>query len=361
MDNQIRITKMNSREHSSNPINKAEPNSLILAGITPSGAGNLHIGNYLGSVKQILDLQKISKRIHFFISDLHALTTIQDKEQMQQNVENMILSYLSFGFNPEIVTIYRQSDILEHTELQSILNNVTPLGLIQRALAYKDKLQNDISDEDINMGLFNYPILMASDIILYDARYIPVGEDQRQHIEIARDIAKYFNNKYGKTFILPEMYPNFKEASKLIGTDGKRKMSKSLGNTIGIFEPEEIIRKQVFGCFTDPNRIHTTDRGEVKNNPVFIYHRLLNEDKAEVKDLEERYKNGKVSDTEVKEKLFNSLMKLFKNPRERYNELKRNPEMIKHILKNGADTARVIAKMKMNKVREKIGLTNKYS
>ena len=341
--------------------NKPDENGLILAGITPSGEGNLHIGNYLGSVKLMLDLQKKSKRIHFFIADLHALTTIQEKNQLQHNVENIVLSYLAFGFNPEVVTIYRQSDIPQHTELQSILNNVTPLGLIQRAHAYKDKLQKDIEIEEINMGLFNYPILMAADIILYDAVYIPVGEDQKQHVEITRDIAEYFNHKYGPTFVLPKMYPNLKEASKLIGTDGKRKMSKSLGNVIGIFEDEEIIKQQVFNCYTDPKRIHATDHGDIINNPIFIYHRLLNEDKDEVKDLEKRYVEGRVGDIEVKEKLFRAILKTFGPARARYQELKTNPEIVRKILKNGAEIAGTYAEEKMKIVKEKIGLTNKYS
>jgi len=332
----------------------------ILTGITPSGSGEVHIGNYLGAVAPFLELQKKADKIYFFIADLHALTTVQNKEELQRNVENLVLSYLAFGIDTNKVVFYRQSDIPQHTELQSILNNMTPLSLIKRAHAYKDKLQKGVDPEEINMGLFSYPVLMAADILLYDPDYIPVGDDQKQHIEITRDIAGFFNKTYGDTFILPDIY-NIKESARLVGTDGKRKMSKSLNNYIAVFADEKTIRKQIMSCFTDPNRKKVSDPGEVEGNPVFIYHRLLNENKSEVADLEERYKAGTVSDVEVKEKLIQAILLKFKKEREFYSELKANPEKIKTILKKGAEQARTQAIKKMLQVREKVGLTNKYS
>jgi len=325
-----------------------------------SGSGEVHIGNYLGAVAPFLELQKKAEKMYFFIADLHALTTVQNKEELQRNVENLVLSYLAFGIDTKKVVFYRQSDIPQHTELQSILNNVTPLPLIKRAHAYKDKLQKGADLEEINMGLFSYPVLMAADILLYDPDYVPVGDDQKQHIEITRDIAGFFNNAYGNTFILPDIY-NIKESARLVGTDGKRKMSKSLNNYIAVFADEKIIKKQVMSCYTDPNRKKVTDHGQVEGNPVFTYHRLLNDNKDEVADLENRYTSGTVSDVEVKEKLIQAILSKFKKERELYNELRANPEKIRIILNEGAEKARTQAKKKMLEVREKIGITNKYS
>ncbi|MCX6816395.1 MAG: tryptophan--tRNA ligase [Candidatus Beckwithbacteria bacterium] len=332
----------------------------ILTGITPSGSGEIHIGNYFGAVVPFLDLQKNADKVYFFIADLHALTTIQDKTQLQRNVENQVLSYLACGLDPKKVVFYRQSDIGLHPELQCILNNVTPLGLIKRCHAYKDKLQKGFDEEKVNMGLFNYPILMAADILMYEPDYVPVGDDQRQHIEIARDIAGYFNQVFGQTFKLPDIY-NVKETARLVGTDGTRKMSKSLNNYISVFESEDKITKQIMSCFTDPKRIRSTDLGRVEGNPIFIYHDLVNEDKEEVADLKQRYKVGKVGDVEVKEKLLKALLKRFDKERKNYQDLKNNPEKIKEILQMGAKKAREQAEKKMAEVREKIGITNKYS
>ena len=319
----------------------------------------LHIGNYLGAVRQFLEFQK-KYDCFYFVADLHGLTTIQDKKKMQENVESLVLNYLALGIDPEKSTFYRQSDLTEHTELQSILNNVTPLGLIKRCHAYKDKLQKGVSEENINMGLFCYPILMAADILLYKPDLVPVGKDQKQHVEITRDIASRFNKIFGKVFKLPKAYIP-KEVAVIVGTDGKRKMSKSLGNYIGIFESEENIKKQVMGCFTDPKRVHGDEPGRVSGNPVFLYHRLLNENKAEVKDLEERYKKGRVGDVEVKEKLFKAIMKKFGPARERYSVLKKSPDKVRKILKRGAGKAGRIGKKTMREVGEAVGLKNKYS
>jgi tryptophanyl-tRNA synthetase len=335
-------------------------NYSILTGITPSGSGEVHIGNYFGVVEPFIKLAEKADRVYFFIADLHALTTVQKKEELQHNTENVLLSYLSFGFDPKKVLFYRQSDIPLHTELQTILNNVTPLGLIKRAHAYKDKLAKEQDPEAINLGLFNYPVLMAADILLYEPTYVPVGEDQKQHLEITRDIAAYFNNNYGPTFKLPEFY-TYQKTTKIVGTDGQRKMSKSLGNYIGLFEDKEVIRKQIMNCYTDPRRLKATDQGQVEGNPIFIYHELINDNKKEVENLKERYRLGRVGDVEVKDKLFKAHQKKFKLCRHRYDQLKNNPKHIKNLLKKGTLKARQVAIQKMNEVREKVGLTNQYS
>lgn len=332
----------------------------ILTGITPSGSGEVHIGNYFGAVKPFLEMAEKADKVYFFIADLHALTTVQNREELQKNVENIILSYLSFGFDQKKVIFYRQSDIGLHPELQTILNNVTPIGLIKRCHAYKDKLEKGYDPSDINMGLFSYPILMAADILLYEPDYVPVGEDQKQHIEVTRDISEYFNNTYGETFKLPEAYIK-KQGARIVGTDGKRKMSKSLGNVISVFEDEETVKKQIMGTFTDPKRIHPTDPGRVKGNPVFIYHDLLNDNKEEVRDLKDRYKKGEVGDVEVKEKLFKAHLRKFSEVRKRYQSLKENPEKIKEVLKQSTAVVKKEAEEKIKEVRDKIGLINKYS
>ena len=331
----------------------------ILAGITPSGDGTLHIGNYLGAVRQFVELAK-SYDCFLMVADLHALTTIQNREQMRKNTEALILNELSLLGDLSHITFFRQSDVLEHAELTWVLNSVTPLGLLRRAHAYKDKLQKNIVEDDINMGLFCYPVLMAADILIYKPELVPVGKDQKQHVEITRDIAERFNKIFKKeVFPLPEPYIP-EEVAVVMGTDGKRKMGKSLGNIISIFEDEAVIRKQVMSTYTDPTRMRASDPGHIEGNMVFAYLDFFGE-KDEIAELKKRYKEGKVADVEVKEYLFESLMKYFVKARQRYKELKANPAMVKNILQEGAEKARKVASDTMMEVREVIGLSNEYS
>jgi len=337
----------------------------LLSGITPSGDGSLHIGNYLGAVRQFIELAR-ENECFLMVADLHALTTIQDKKQLSHNIETLVLNELALlrGFMTEKefakIVFFRQSDLAEHTELQSILNNVTPLGLIKRAHAYKDKLQGEVSEEDINMGLFCYPILMAADILLYKPDLVPVGKDQKQHVEITRDIAERFNKIYKKNiFKLPEPYIP-EEVAAVLGTDGKRKMSKSLGNVISMFEDEQVIRKQVMSTYTDPTRIHASDPGHVEGNMVFTYLDFFGES-GKVDELKKAYREGKVSDIEVKNYLFETLLQYFANARKTYQKLAVNPETVKKILVDGAEKARAVAGETMKEVREAVGLVNKYT
>ncbi len=347
----------------------------IVSGITPSGDGSLHIGNYLGAVKQFIEFAR-NNECFLFVADLHALTTIQNKKQMQQNVETLILNELALlkGFLTEKefnnITFFRQSDVPPHAELQSILNNVTPLGLLKRAHAYKDKLAKDVMEEEINLGLFNYPILMAADILLYKPDLVPVGRDQKQHIEITRDIAQRFNKIYGgykengktgqkEIFKLPQAFIP-EQVAVVMGIDGKRKMSKSLGNYISIFEDRLLIKKQVISTFTDPTRIHANDPGHIEGNMVFHYLDFFAEP-DQVVPLKEKYQAGQIGDIEVKEYLFASLMKYFAPARQVYQELKNQPQVIKRILQKGAEKARFVASQTLKEVRQAIGLTNRYS
>lgn len=343
--------------------------SRILSGITPSGDGSLHIGNYLGAVKQFIDFAK-SFDCYLMVADLHALPTIQNKEQLSKNTESLILNELALLGDLTNITFFRQSDVVMHAELTWILNNVAPLGLLKRAHAYKDKLQKDVTEEEINMGLFNYPILMAADILLYKPDFVPVGRDQKQHVEICRDIGERFNKTFppssrlqraGKTKIFPLPEPHIPEdVAVIMGTDGKRKMSKSLGNIISIFDDEDMIKKQVMSTYTDPTRKHATDPGHIEGNMVFSYLDFFG-NKQEVISYKEKYKTGKVGDVEVKNYLFKTLMEYFKPARERYQELKSNPHKVKKILTEGAEKARAVAGATMMEVRDSVGLTNKYS
>ncbi|HEX9817463.1 MAG TPA: tryptophan--tRNA ligase, partial [Patescibacteria group bacterium] len=313
----------------------------ILSGIAPSG-GTLHIGNYFGAVLPQIKLQD-THQTYYFVADLHALTTVHDRDQLEKNIIGVVLDYLALGLDPTKCVFFRQSQVPAHSQLAVVLTNYVSYGQMQRMHAFKDKLQKDASVEMINMGLFNYPILMAADILLYKPFGVPVGEDQRQHVELTRDIAESFNKAYGQeVFPLPEPLIA-KTVGRIIGTDGERKMSKSLGNIIGIFEDEAVIKKQIMSSYTDPNRQRATDPGQVAGNPVFVFHDLINDNAAEVADLKARYEQGAVGDVEVKEKLFTAHQRLFAKVRTKRQQLADNLAQVKQILAEGAQKADQLA------------------
>ena len=328
----------------------------ILSGITPSG-NSLHIGNYFGAVKPQIELQATAEyETYYFVADLHALTTVQDQNQLQENIQQVVLDYLGLGLDPAKCIFFRQSQVPAHTQLAVILGNYISYGQMKRMHAFKDKLQKGADIESVNMGLFNYPILMASDILLYKPYGIPVGEDQRQHVELARDVAENFNRVY-QTQLLPLPEPLIsKEKGKIVGTDGVRKMSKSLSNTIGIFEDYDLIEKQIMGCYTDPNRVKATDPGKVEGNPIFIYHDLINQNQAEVADLKKCYLQGQVGDVEVKQKLIKAHKQFFAKARTKRQELASQPDQVKQILKEGAEKAQLVANQTLREVMKQVGL-----
>ncbi|MFH1670837.1 MAG: tryptophan--tRNA ligase, partial [Patescibacteria group bacterium] len=255
----------------------------VLSGIQPSG--QLHLGNFFGSIKPNLEFVDKSEQSFFFIADLHALTTMQDAVALKKARQDIVLDYLACGFDPDKAIIFEQSQIPEHTELMWILSTVTPMGLLERAVSYKDKVQNGIM---ASAGLFTYPVLMAADILLYDATHVPVGKDQKQHVEMARDIAQKFNTIFKKDVLtIPE--PVIRDETAVVpGTDG-RKMSKSYGNTIPLFGDEKTIKKAVMGMVTDskgPN-----DPKDPEKSTIFQIHKLvLSKEKAA--QLAEEYKTG---------------------------------------------------------------------
>lgn len=328
----------------------------ILSGITPSGSA-LHIGNYFGAVAPQIALQD-THETYYFVADLHALTTVHIAKQIEENVTGVVLDYLALGLDPDKCVFFRQSDVPEHSQLAVVLANYISYGQMKRMHAYKDKLQAGTSEESINMGLFNYPILMAADILLYKPYGVPVGEDQRQHIELTRDIADNFNKTYKTSmFTLPE--PLIREdVGRIVGTDGERKMSKSLGNIIGIFDDYSVIEKQIMSSYTDPNRKKATDPGKVEGNPVFIYHDLMNDNPEEVEDLKNRYRAGTVGDVEVKQKLIEAHKRMFAKARARRSELAANMEMVREILKTGSDKARKVAQETLTEVYQVNGELN---
>jgi tryptophanyl-tRNA synthetase len=335
-------------------------NKRVLSGITPSGNA-LHIGNYFGAVKPQIELQNRSLEVYYFVADLHALTTVKDRDRLENNITNVVLDYLALGLDPEKCVFFRQSQVPQHSELAVVLANYISYGQMQRMHAFKDKLQAGTEVESINMGLFNYPILMAADILLYKPFGVPVGEDQRQHIELARDIAENFNKTYKKeVFPLPEPLIS-KETGKILGTDGQRKMSKSLGNVIGIFDDEAVIKKQIMSAYTDHNRKKATDPGKIEGNTVFMYHDLINPDKEQVAKMKTRYIAGDIGDVEVKERLIEAHLNYFAEARAKRIELSKDLELVKNILLNGSEKAKKLANKTLKEAYEATGVLNKLN
>ena len=335
-------------------IKKAGINRIV-SGVTPSG-NMLHIGNYFGAVKNNIDYGNSIDEPFVFIADLHALTTIKDRQQLENNILNVVIEYLALGLDPEKAIFFRQSDVPAHSQLAVILGNYISYGQMKRMHAFKDKLAKGADIGSINMGLFNYPILMAADILLYKPDGVPVGEDQRQHVELTRDIADNFNRLHGEYFPLPEPLIAKDQTAKVIGTDGERKMSKSLGNIVGIFEEEEVIKKQIMKAYTDPNRLKATDPGVVEGNTVFAFHDLINDDKVQVNDLKDRYRKGTVGDVEVKEELIKAHQRLFAPAREKRAELEGNMAYVQDVLREGARKASIVAEKNLNEIYQLIGL-----
>jgi tryptophanyl-tRNA synthetase len=332
----------------------------VVSGITPSGK-SLHIGNYFGAVKPQIELQNQGYETFYFIADLHALTTVQNKEVLEENIHNVILDYLALGLDPAKCVFFRQSDVPAHSQLAIVLANYISYGQMKRMHAFKDKLQEGVEEESVNMGLFNYPILMSADILVYKPQFVPVGEDQRQHVELTRDIAEKFNKTYkSDIFPLPEVLIA-EGRGKIVGTDGKRKMSKSLGNIIGIFDDEGIIKKQIMGAYTDPTRIKATDPGHLEGNTVFMYHDLLNSDTNEVSELKASYIAGKVGDVEIKERLISAHTKCFAQAREKRKELEGDIELVRNILSQGAKRAQSVADITLREVYSVVGIQNKLN
>ena len=316
----------------------------ILSGVQPSG--KLHLGNYFGAIRQHIAFQDEGE-CFFFIADYHALTTIQDRRQLSENVRGVALDYLALGLDPEKASFFRQSDIPEVTELAWILSTVTGVGLLERAHSYKDKLARGITP---SAGLFNYPVLMAADILIYRSNLVPVGQDQVQHIEMTRDMAGSFNGVYGKVFPLPEW--RLDHAPTVPGTDGK-KMSKSYGNTIEIFAEGKTLKDSVMRIVTDSTPVEAPKDPE-KDSLFTLYSLFADDD--EKKALAARYRTGGLGYGEVKKMLIQKIDAHFAPARARRKELEKHPSVLEAALRRGAESAGAEAKETMRLVREATGL-----
>ncbi|MFA7278070.1 MAG: tryptophan--tRNA ligase [Candidatus Gracilibacteria bacterium] len=319
----------------------------VLSGIQPSGA--IHLGNYLGAIKQHIEMQQNNNYdCFFFIADLHALTTVRDPKKLADMTRDVALTYLSLGLDPEKVVFFKQSDVPEHTELAWIFSCITPMGLLERAHAWKDAVEKGKKEK--TAGLFIYPILMAADILLYKPSLVPVGKDQKQHIEIARDIATHFNTTFGEEFPQPqELTPE--DVAVVPGTDGQ-KMSKSYGNTIDIFAPENILKKQIMGIVTDSTPVEAPKDPSKCN--VFQLYKLI-ATKEEIEDLESKYKKGGFGYGEAKKMLLAKVLEIFAPYRKKRIELEAEVGYVERVLREGANRAKIEAQKTLDEVRKMIG------
>ena len=317
----------------------------VLSGIQPSG--RLHIGNFFGAMRQHLQLQA-EHDCFYFIANYHALTSSPSPADLAQHTLDVTMDYIALGLDTEKTVFWRQSDVPEVTELTWILSCVTPMGLLQRCTSYKDKVAQGLSP---NHGLFAYPVLQAADILIYHSNLVPVGADQKQHIEVTRDIAIRFNNTYGQVLTVPEEHI-IESVAVVPALDG-RKMSKSYNNTIEIFEPEKDIQKKIMRIVTDSTPVEEPKDPE-KCNVLALLKLLTPED--ELANWENRYRGGGMGYGEVKKRLAELMIDYFKPFREKRAELENNIDYVKEVLANGAERARAVAAKTLTDVREVVGV-----
>ncbi|MBU1152254.1 tryptophan--tRNA ligase [Patescibacteria group bacterium] len=317
----------------------------ILSGIQPSGRP--HLGNYLGAMRQHIEMQE-KFECFLFIADLHALTTVRNAEDMRSQTFDLAVSYLALGLDPTRTVFFKQSDLSEHAELCWIFDCITKMPFVERAHAWKDA-QNK-GKKDISVGLFNYPILQAADILLYQPDLVPVGQDQKQHIEMTRDIAQNFNNIFGETFKTPEA--EIKEEVAIVpGTDGM-KMSKSYGNTIEIFADEKTLKKQVMSIVT--SSVPLEDPKDPESCNVFNLYKLI-ADPKETKEMEDLYQKGGFGYGEAKNALLQKILSYFAEARERYEKISNKKDFVHDILNEGAKKAKKVAEKTLEEAKKKIG------
>jgi tryptophanyl-tRNA synthetase len=317
----------------------------ILSGIKPSGT--IHIGNYLGMIKSMVESQKRGE-LFCFVANLHSLTTLFDGPKMAVNTREAILDLVALGIDPDASVFWVQSDVPEVTELTWYLNNVTAVGLLERCHAYKDAIAKNIP---ANNGLFSYPVLMAADILLYQSNLVPVGRDQKQHVEVTRDIAMRFNGVYGEVFTIPE--PEIEDALAVIpGIDGQ-KMSKSYGNTIEVFDEEKAIKKKIMSIVTDPTPVEAPK--DPDKSSIYALYRLFAEP-AKAAEMAEKYRAGGYGYGDAKKELFAVLWEYFRPFRDKRAELAKDPVIADEIRKKGAMKARAIAMETLEKVRKLVGV-----
>ena len=322
--------------------------SRIFSGIQPSG--ELHIGNYLGAVKNWAELQR-SYESFFCIVDYHAITIPYEPEDLRVRTREMMVSLLAAGLDPSRSTIFVQSMVPEHTELAWIFNSVTPLGELERQTQYKDKASRM---ESVPAGILNYPILQAADILLYRADLVPVGEDQVQHLELSREIARRWNARFGDGFF-PEPQAKLTPARRIMGLDGNAKMSKSMGNTVGLLEPPESIWGKLRPAVTDPARVRRTDPGTPEVCNIYHLHRAFSPPDV-VAHVETQCRTAGWGCIECKKVLFEHINKELAPIRARSVEIRARPEIVDQVIGDGAATARRVASETMREVKLRMGL-----
>jgi tryptophanyl-tRNA synthetase len=318
----------------------------ILSGIQPSGA--LHLGNYFGMMRPAIELQQQGEA-YYFIANYHSMTSLFDAEERRKNSLDVALDFLACGLDPKKSVFFKQSDVPEVTELSWLLTTLTPMSLLEKCHSYKDKIARGISP---NHGLFAYPVLMAADILLYDSNVVPVGKDQKQHVEVTRDIAIKFNEAYGETFVIPE--PRIREEVALVpGTDGQ-KMSKSYGNTVEIFGDEKTVRKKIMSIVTD-TRLPAEPKPDAEKNNALQLLKLLAP--AEVAaDFENRLRAGGLGYGDLKKALFEHYWNYFAAARARRAELAANLDHVHAVLRDGAERARTVAQKVLTRAKKASGL-----
>jgi len=317
----------------------------ILSGIQPSG--KLHIGNFFGAMRQHLRLQA-EHNCFYFIADFHALTSNPMPAEVFGHTLDVAIDYIALGLDTEKTIFWRQSDVPEVTELTWLLSCVTPMGLLARCTSYKDKVAQGLAP---NHGLFAYPVLQAADILIYNSDLVPVGADQKQHIEVTRDIAIRFNNAYGVVFTVPEEHI-IESVAVVPGVDG-RKMSKSYGNTIEIFEPEDSVRKKIMKIVTDSTSVEDPKDPDKCN--VFALLKLV-ASPEELAEWENKYRNGGLGYGQAKKRLAELMIDYFKPFRQKRNELENNIDYVKEVLAKGAGRAKAVARETLEKARQAVGL-----
>jgi tryptophanyl-tRNA synthetase len=318
----------------------------ILSGIQPSGA--LHLGNYFGMMRPAIELQEKGEAF-YFIANYHSMTSLFDAAKRRANSLDVALDFLACGLDPKKSVFFRQSDVPEVTELAWILTTLTPMGMLERGTSYKDKIANGIP---ANHGIFAYPVLMAADILIYDSNVVPVGRDQKQHLEMARDMAVKFNETYGQTFIIPE--PQIRDEVAVVpGTDG-RKMSKSYNNTIEIFGDEKAIRKKIMGITMDSRTPAEPKPDADKNLAVQLLKLVAPADAA--KDIENRLRAGGLGYGDLKKALFEHYWNYFAEARKKRAELAANLDHVNKVLSDGAAKANALARQVLNRAKKASGL-----
>ncbi|GAA2707504.1 tryptophan--tRNA ligase [Micromonospora olivasterospora] len=329
----------------------------MLTGDRPTG--RLHLGHYVGSIANRVRLHQRYESF-FIIADLHMLTTRntrEDIDRVSHNAREMVTDILAAGVDPARATFYLQSAIPEVGDLNTLFQNLVTVPRLERVPSLKDMARAAGKDE-MPYGLLGYPVLQAADILCVKGQVVPVGKDNAPHVEVTREIARRFNHLYGEVFPVPEMIAS--ETPTLVGTDGQSKMSKSLGNAISLSDDAETVRRAVMGMYTDPNRVRADVPGMVEGNPVFTYHDVFNPDRAQVADLKERYRAGRVGDVEVKEKLAVALNRFLDPIRERRARFEADRGMVDQLIVDGTERTRAEVRRTLVEVRRAMGLTGAY-